>query len=49
MEREGIIKPVKFFQWVVPIVPVLKRDSQVPVCGDFKTTINTVTVVKSYD
>nr|XP_037275197.1 uncharacterized protein K02A2.6-like [Rhipicephalus microplus] len=48
MEREGVIKPVKTSLWAAPIVPVLKRDGRVWVCGDFKTTINAVTVVESY-
>jgi len=34
---EGILEPVKFAEWVSPIVPVLKADGRsVRICGDFK-------------
>ena len=33
---EGILEPVQFADWTVPIVPVLKSDGQsVRICGDF--------------
>ena len=33
---EGILEPVQFADWTVPIVPVLKSDRQsVRICGDF--------------
>ena len=28
------------FKWAAPIVPVLKDDSTVRICGDYKQTIN---------
>uniref|UniRef100_H2ZTP2 Eukaryotic translation initiation factor 2 alpha kinase 4 n=1 Tax=Latimeria chalumnae TaxID=7897 RepID=H2ZTP2_LATCH len=43
LQKEGIIEPVEFADWAVPVVPVLKADRQtVHICGDFKTTVNRV-------
>ena len=40
LEAAGIIKPVQFSQWTAPIVPVLKRDGSIQICGDYKVTVN---------
>ena len=40
LEKEGIIEPIKFSKWAAPIVPVLKRDGSIRICGDYKVTIN---------
>ena len=38
--REGILEPVRFSEWAAPIIPVVKRDSSISVCGDYKLTHN---------
>ena len=40
LTADGIIEPRQFADWAVPIVPVLKEDKTVRICGDFKQTIN---------
>nr|XP_037284101.1 uncharacterized protein K02A2.6-like [Rhipicephalus microplus] len=45
---EGIITPVSYSEWATPVVPVLKRDGTVRICGDFKVTLNPVCEMESY-
>ena len=40
LEKNGIIKKVESSEWSTPIVPVLKKDITVRICGDYKVTIN---------
>ena len=48
MEDEGIISPVQFSSWATPIVPVVKSNGQIRVCGDYKVTINQALQPDSY-
>ena len=48
LENEGIIKPVRSSEWAAPIVPVVKRDGSIRVCGDYKLTANKAAIVDSY-
>ena len=40
LEHAGVIEPVQFSHWAAPIVPVLKQDCSLRVCGDYKVTVN---------
>ena len=42
LSNQGIIEPVKFSEWAAPIVPVLKPDNSVCICGDYKLIVNVV-------
>ena len=48
LETEGIIRPRQFSSWAAPIVPVVKADGTVRICGDYRTTVNRVMKVDSH-
>jgi hypothetical protein len=48
LQKEGIIEPVPFSEWAAPIVPVMKQDGTVRICGDYKLTVNKVSKTDSY-
>ena len=45
---QGIIEPVRFSDWATPIVPVLKGDNTIRICGDYKITANRVAKLDRY-
>lgn len=46
--QQGVIEPIEFSEWAAPIVPVLKKDGSIRICGDYKVTINQASQVDSY-
>ena len=48
MESWGIIYPVKSSRWAALIVPVLKQNGAVRICGDYKVTVNQACLTDSY-
>jgi hypothetical protein len=48
LERDGIISKIEMSDWASPIVPVLKKDGPVRICGEFKVTANKVLQVDQY-
>lgn len=44
----GVLSPVSHSDWATPIVPVLKKDGSVRICGDFKVTLNPACAVEQY-
>ena len=41
-------QPVRSLESAAPIVPVVKRDGSIRVCGDYKLTANKAAIVDSY-
>ena len=40
LQTEGVITPVQFSPWAVPIVPIVKNDGNIRICGNYKLTVN---------
>ena len=48
LQSKGIISPVKYSAWAAQIVPVLKKNGKVCICGDYKLTINQASPTETY-
>ena len=48
LQDQGVISPVQFSDWAAPIVPVVKQDGNIRICGDYKLTINAVSKTDPY-
>ena len=48
LEKSGVIEKVQFSEWAAPVVPILKRDGSIRLCGDYKLTINRAAIVDPY-
>ena len=40
LQDQKVIEPVRMSEWAAPIVPVLKPDGTIRICGDYKVTVN---------
>ena len=48
LQELGVIRPIKFADWAAPIVPVLKGNGRVRICGDYKITVNRAAKLDKY-
>nr|VZI36244.1 unnamed protein product [Spirometra erinaceieuropaei] len=48
LQKADIIEPVQYSKWAAPIVPLLKSDGSVRICGDYKLKINSATKLNPY-
>ena len=48
LREEGTIEPVIFSEWAAPIVPVIKQNGTVRICGDYRLTVNQSVKRNSY-
>ncbi|XP_024893887.1 uncharacterized protein LOC112468774 [Temnothorax curvispinosus] len=48
LESEGVLEKVDTSEWATPIVPVLKKNGQVRLCGDYSVTLNPQLVVDEH-
>ncbi|CAG2214143.1 unnamed protein product [Mytilus edulis] len=48
LEKEGQIQQVEFSDWAAPIVPVVKENGSIRICGDYKVTVNAVSKLDNY-
>jgi hypothetical protein len=48
LQEAGVITPVQFSDWAAPIVPVVKGDGSIRICGDYSVTVNAVSKLDSY-
>lgn len=48
LQNDGVIEPVEFSDWAAPVVPVIKGDGTVRLCGDYKVTVNKAAKLDHY-
>ena len=48
LEVRGVIEKVKFADWAAPIVPIVKQDGTLRICGDYKLTVNKIAKADVY-
>ncbi len=48
LQAEGTVEPVQFAEWAAPIVPIVKVDKSIGICGEYKVTVNQAVKLDNY-
>lgn len=48
LEKAGIIEKVTTSKWATSIVPILKKNGKIRICGDYKVTLNSQLLVDDH-
>ena len=48
LEKLGVLEKVRYSEWAAPIVPVVKPDKSIRICGDYKVTVNSALEVDQH-
>ena len=48
LEEDGIIERVDYSEWASPVVPIVKPDGSLRLCGDYSCTINKFSTLEPY-
>ena len=46
--KQGVYNHVTYSEWAAPIVPVVKSDGTIRICGDYKQTVNRSATCDNY-
>lgn len=44
----GVMEPVAYSNWATPVVPVVKKNGSIRLCGDYRLTVNSATETDTY-
>uniref|UniRef100_A0A2H1V9U2 SFRICE_009183 n=1 Tax=Spodoptera frugiperda TaxID=7108 RepID=A0A2H1V9U2_SPOFR len=45
---ENVLKPVSYSDWATPVVPIIKKNGDIRLCGDYRSTVNQATESDTY-
>ena len=48
LTKARLIEPIHYLEWTAPIVPVLKNNGKVRICGDYRLTVNQMSKCDTY-